>query len=216
MPCSESGIAICGLLVLIGTAADRSHLYFGAQHGFPPACCSADSSAPCACCPDHPHGASLPAIVRFIESTPEGVFLVGIIYTAQHRRRGSSAVSSRAFTCCRIYDTVVATFVAVLINIAVAVAGFALARLAPFEKRDVWLSPDIFHQLDHLRRHRHLRRLRARRRKWSDPPAGHAAPAPPSTFSAIILAVFLIGPGHRQRPRIHAGHLLSRFCARHD
>ena len=74
-------------------------------------------------------GASLPAIVRWVESTPRGVSWWGLLY-------GGNTVGAvvgcllAGFYLLRVYDTVVATFAAAAINVVVALVSFALAKTA--------------------------------------------------------------------------------------
>ncbi len=75
-------------------------------------------------------GASLPAIVRWIESTPRGVSWWGLLY-------GGNTVGAvfgcllAGFYLLRIYDIAVATYVAVAINVAVAAVSWMLAAATP-------------------------------------------------------------------------------------
>jgi spermidine synthase len=75
-------------------------------------------------------GASLPAIVRWVESTPRGVSRWGLLY-------GGNTVGAvfgcllAGFYLLRIYNTATATYVAAAINLIVAAASFALARRVP-------------------------------------------------------------------------------------
>ena len=72
-------------------------------------------------------GASLPAIVRWMESTPRGVSWWGLLY-------GGNTVGAvfgcllAGFYLLRIYNMAIATFAAVAINLVVAAVSFALAR----------------------------------------------------------------------------------------
>jgi spermidine synthase len=75
-------------------------------------------------------GASLPAIVRWVESTPRGVSWWGLLY-------GGNTVGAvfgcllAGFYLLRIYNTAVATCVAAAINLVVAVVSFGLAARTP-------------------------------------------------------------------------------------
>src|ERR1039458_8111687 len=84
-------------------------------------------SAVCLLPPTVLMGASLPAIVRWVESTPRGVSWWGLLY-------GGNTVGAvfgcllAGFYLLRIYNTATATYVAAAINLVVAAASFALAR----------------------------------------------------------------------------------------
>jgi spermidine synthase len=76
-------------------------------------------------------GASLPAIGRWVESTPDGVSWLGLFYGGN--------IAGAVFGCLfagfyllRVHDMGVATYVAAGINIAVAVASFTLRSRAPY------------------------------------------------------------------------------------
>jgi len=84
-------------------------------------------------------GASLPAIGRWVESTPAGVSWLGLFYGGN--------IAGAVFGCLfagfyllRVHDMRVATFVAAGINVAVAVASFVLrsrASYSPVEAKSV-------------------------------------------------------------------------------
>jgi spermidine synthase len=76
-------------------------------------------------------GATLPAISRWVKTTPDGVSWLGFFYGANI---GGAALGTvlAGFYLLRVYDIVIATFCAVAINIAVAAAGLAVARVATY------------------------------------------------------------------------------------
>ena len=76
-------------------------------------------------------GASLPAIGRWVESTPIGVSWLGLFYGGN--------IAGAVFGCLfagfyllRVHDMRIATYVAAAINIAVAIASFALRSGAAY------------------------------------------------------------------------------------
>ncbi len=75
-------------------------------------------------------GATLPAIARWVEATPTGVSWLGFFYGANIVGAVIGCVLA-GFYLLRVFDMAVATFIAVAINVAVAAAGFALARRSP-------------------------------------------------------------------------------------
>ena len=76
-------------------------------------------------------GASLPAIARWIESSPQGVSWLGFFY-------GGNIVGAvfgcllAGFYLLRVYDMGIATYAAVAINIVVGLLGWLLASRAPY------------------------------------------------------------------------------------
>ncbi len=126
----EVGIALYGLLVLAGMPLiDRIYIA-GAEHGMPGMMLRAVVALICLLPPTILMGATLPAIVRWIESTPRGVSWWGLLY-------GGNTVGAvfgcllAGFYLLRIYDVSVATYVAVAINVAVAAVSWILAAATP-------------------------------------------------------------------------------------
>ncbi len=80
-------------------------------------------------------GATLPAIARWVETTPQGVSWLGFFY-------GGNIVGAVAgcllagFYLLRVHDMAYATYVAVAINAVVAVVAIGLSRIAPHQVRD--------------------------------------------------------------------------------
>ncbi len=74
-------------------------------------------------------GATLPAIARWIETTPRGVSWLGFFY-------GGNTVGAVAgcllagFYLLRVHDSAIATLVAVVLNVGVAIVALILARFA--------------------------------------------------------------------------------------
>src|SRR5580658_3967255 len=75
-------------------------------------------------------GASLPAISRWVETTPKGISWLGLLY--------SSNVAGAVFGCVlagfyllRVHDMGVATYTAAAINVVVALVALALASRTP-------------------------------------------------------------------------------------
>ena len=76
-------------------------------------------------------GATLPAIARWVDSTPTGVSWLGYFYSGNIA--GAVAGSLLAgFFLLRVYDMRTATFVAVAINVVVALVALGLRQLTPY------------------------------------------------------------------------------------
>ena len=79
-------------------------------------------------------GATLPAVARWVETTPRGVSWLGYFY-------GGNTIGAvfgcllAGFYLLRVHDMPFATFVAVGLNMAVAGAAFALARASRARRR---------------------------------------------------------------------------------
>jgi spermidine synthase len=76
-------------------------------------------------------GATLPAIARYVEATPRGVSWLGFFYGG-NIAGGVFGCLLAGYYLLRVYDTAVATFVAVALNLGVAALGFFLAQMAPY------------------------------------------------------------------------------------
>src|SRR5664279_761205 len=75
-------------------------------------------------------GASLPAIVRWLKSTPNGVSWYGLLYGGNTAGAVFGCLLA-GFYLLRLYNMTIATYAAVAINVAVALASLALAAHTP-------------------------------------------------------------------------------------
>src|SRR5262249_57416191 len=76
-------------------------------------------------------GATLPAISRWVKATPEGVSWLGFFYGG-NIAGGVVGSLSAGFYLLRVYDVRIATFVAMLLNLAVAAIAVLLAARTPY------------------------------------------------------------------------------------
>ena len=122
----EAGIGLCGILVLLGMPfIDRVYIA-GAEHGLPNMLLRGLFAAVCMLPPTALMGASLPAIVRWIEATPRGVSWWGLLYGGNMAGAVFGCLFA-GFYLLRIYNVAVATYVAAAINFGVAAVSYALA-----------------------------------------------------------------------------------------
>ncbi len=157
-------------------------------------------------------GATLPAIARYVETTPQGVSWLGYFYGGNIAGAVLGAVLA-GFYLLRVYDMAEATYVAVALNAGVGalalLAGNARGLHARRAVVDEPTSPAAAHGPDaahgRLRRHRAVGRHRARLPGGLDAPAVAAASAPPTYTFSLILARVPVRPGHRQQRRGGAG-----------
>jgi spermidine synthase len=87
-------------------------------------------------------GASLPAMARYVEETPEGISWLGFFYGGNIAGAVLGAVVA-GFYLLRIYDMAVATYAAVAINFGVGLLGLAVARVAEFRPGAVGVVGDV-------------------------------------------------------------------------
>src|SRR5262247_1660325 len=131
----ELGIALIGLLVLAGMPLISNVYSSWAGSGLAGFLLRGAIAAVCLLPPTLLMGATLPAISRWVEATPEGVSWLGFFYGGNIA--GAVLGSMLAgFYLLRVFDTSVATYVAVAINVAVAIGGLLIARIAPYRGVD--------------------------------------------------------------------------------
>src|SRR5829696_3013665 len=126
----EAGIALFGLIVLAAVPLVGTVYTATAMQGLPGILWRAVLCVVCLLPPTILMGATLPAIARWVETTPTGVSWLGFFY--------GSNIAGAVFGCLlagfyllRVYDMWTATLAAIAVNIGVAVASFALSRRAP-------------------------------------------------------------------------------------
>ena len=170
----ELGIGVLGLLVLWAIPVlDRVYAAV-ASIGLQGVFLRAVVAAMCLLPPTLLMGASLPAIARWIETTPQGISWLGFFYGGN--------IAGAVFGCLlagfyllRVYDMAFTTYTAVFINAAVGGLALLLARSAEYKpsrrRSDVGTGASGRRQ-DRLPRHRDLRNVRAGRRSRLDPAAG--------------------------------------------
>ncbi|MFM2126388.1 MAG: hypothetical protein RL328_2839 [Acidobacteriota bacterium] len=128
----ELGIAAFGLAVLFLVPLLDDLYAAVARFGLTGIVPRAVFAAVCLIPPTLLMGASLPAIARWIETTPEGLSWLGFFY-------GGNIVGAvfgcllAGFYLLRVFDMSIATYAAVAINVAVGVLAFVLAGRAPYE-----------------------------------------------------------------------------------
>lgn len=132
----EMGIGICGLLVLlivpllggVYTAVAGTGQFSVLLRGL--------VAAVVLLPPTLMMGATLPAIARYVETTPKGVSWMGFFYGGNIAGAVIGTLLA-GFYLLRVYDMVTTTFVAVALNALVAGLGFILAKSAPYESAGV-------------------------------------------------------------------------------
>jgi spermidine synthase len=125
----ELGIGVSGLLLLFGMPlVNGLYTAIGGGH----ITVRAIVAALCLLPPTLLMGATLPAIARWVETTPAGVSWLGFFYGGNI---GGAVVGSlvAGFYLLRVYDMAIATYVAVALNVLVAVIGLAIAKVTPHE-----------------------------------------------------------------------------------
>ncbi len=131
----ELAIGMVGLLVTLGMPL-FDHLYIAAAA--PGGSAVMLRAAVCAMCllpPTILMGATLPAISRWIESTPRGVSWLGFFYGGNTAGAVIGCLFA-GFYLLRNYDMTTATYFAVGINLTVAIIGIAISFVAPHDSNE--------------------------------------------------------------------------------
>src|SRR5215472_7494967 len=128
----EAGIGALAILVLFG-APYLDQIYAAiASHGFEGIALRAALAAICLLPPTVLMGASLPALARGVESSPEGVSRLGLLYGGNIYGAVFGCLLA-GFYLLRVYDMRVATWAGGAVNFAVAAISFLLAGNQPGE-----------------------------------------------------------------------------------
>ena len=126
----ELGIAAFAALALAGIPlVDRIYIA-GAEHGMPGFLLRAAIAGACLLPPTMLMGASLPALARWVESTPRAASWWGALYAASTAGAVLGCLLA-GFYLLRLYNTATATWFAVAVNLVVAAVSYALSKRAP-------------------------------------------------------------------------------------
>ena len=127
---AELGTGACGVAVLFGMTYADGLYTAGLGHGLPAILARGAVCGLFLLPPTVLMGASLPAVARWLETTPQGIVWLGCFYSVN--------IAGAAFGCLlagfyllRVYDMATATFAAAAINTAVAAVAWVLARRIP-------------------------------------------------------------------------------------
>ena len=132
----ELGIAVLGLIILVAVPLVGNVYTAWAGSGTASMLLRGILAGICLLPPTFLMGATLPAISRWVETSPEGVSWLGFFYGGNIA--GAVAGSLLAgFYLLRVYDVTVATFAAVAINVVVAALGLMIAKVTPYKAQGV-------------------------------------------------------------------------------
>ena len=131
----ELGIAFFGVLILVGMPLlNGLYVTVSGGAGITGILFRGLAAAICLLPPTLLMGATLPAISRWVESTPEGVSWLGFFYGGNI---GGGVVGSllAGFYLLRVYDLGVGTAAAVALNVIVALLAIGIAKATPVVER---------------------------------------------------------------------------------
>jgi spermidine synthase len=126
----ELGIGAFGILALFAVPLIGRIYAASAPAGMAGLIARGVVAAACLLAPTVLMGASLPAVSRSLDTTPEGVSRLGLLYSFNVAGAVIGCLTA-GFYLLRIYDITIATYVAAAINAAIAVMAFAMASRAP-------------------------------------------------------------------------------------
>src|SRR5687767_11014180 len=128
----ELGIGLIGILVLFLMPALTGVYTSIAGTGIVGILLRGVAAAICLLPPTLLMGATLPAMSRWVQTTPEGVSWLGFFYGGNI---GGAVIGSlvAGFYLLRVHDMAFATFAAVGLNVLVAAIALVIARTAPYE-----------------------------------------------------------------------------------
>jgi spermidine synthase len=127
----ELGIGLLGVLILFGMPV-LSNIYTSwAGSGVIGILLRGLAASICLLPPTILMGATLPALSRWVESSPQGIAWLGYFYGGN---TGGAVIGSllAGFYLLRVHDMSTATFVAVVLNVAVGVAALLMARATSY------------------------------------------------------------------------------------
>ena len=128
----ELGIAVVGILVLVLMPVLTSAYTSIAGAGIVGILLRGLAAAICLLPPTLLMGATLPAMARWVQTTPQGVSWLGFFYGGNIAGAVLGSLLA-GFYLLRVHDTAIATFAAVALNVLVAGIALLLARNTAYE-----------------------------------------------------------------------------------
>jgi spermidine synthase len=128
----EAGIALFGIFIVFAIPLIDRIYFASAGYGLPGMLLRGLMCALCLLPPTILMGASLPIIVKWIEATPNGVARWGLLYGANTVGAVFGSLFA-GFYLLRLYDVVIATFAAALINVVIGAISYRAAARTPGE-----------------------------------------------------------------------------------
>jgi spermidine synthase len=128
----ELGIGVIGVVVLYGMPLVSGVYTAWAGSGIVGIVLRGVAAGVCLLPPTMLMGATLPAIARWVKTTPDGVSWLGFFYGGN---TGGAVIGSllAGFYLLRVHDIAFATFTAVMLNAAVAGIAILVASMTPYD-----------------------------------------------------------------------------------
>jgi spermidine synthase len=128
----ELGIGLVAILVLFAMPALTNVYTAIGGSGFTGIFLRGFAAALCLLPPTLMMGATLPAMARWVQTTPEGVSWLGYFYGGNIAGAVLGSLTA-GFYLLRVHDMMLATFAGVALNVLVAVIALAIARATAYE-----------------------------------------------------------------------------------
>ena len=128
----ELGIGAFGLLLLFGMPLLGGIYFHWGGGGITGILLRGLAASICLLPPTLAMGATLPAMSRWVESTPQGVSWLGFFYGG-NIGGGVIGCLLAGFYLLRVHDSAFATYVAVALNVLVAALALLIAKTTPYE-----------------------------------------------------------------------------------
>jgi spermidine synthase len=132
----ELGVGIIGIAVLYGMPYVDQLYATHVGHGLASIIMRGAVCAMCLLLPTLLMGATLPAIARWVEATPQGISWLGFFYGGNIAGATFGCLLA-GFYLLRVHDMVIATYVAATLNFTVAVIGLLLASRTSYQAPQV-------------------------------------------------------------------------------
>jgi spermidine synthase len=126
----ELAIGVCGILMLFAMPLVQSVYTSVVGHGISALLLRGVLAALCLLPPTVMMGATLPAVARWVRTTPRGVSWLGYFYGANTLGAVLGCLLA-GFYLLRVHDMPIATYAAVALNVLVAGAALLIARAEP-------------------------------------------------------------------------------------
>src|ERR1041385_8587836 len=143
----EAGIATFGIVALVLIPLISRVYWAAAGFGLPGMLLRALLAAVCLLPPTILMGASLPAMVRWIQATPRGASWWGLLYGVNTAGAVFGCLLA-GFYLLRLYNVATGTFAAAAINLAVAAVSYLMASRTPAQVEAGDSADAIFRRAD--------------------------------------------------------------------
>jgi spermidine synthase len=138
----ELGIAVCGVAVFFAMPGIARLYLTVVGHGLPGIFLRGAAAAVCLLPPTLLMGATLPALARWVESTPRGIAWLGYFYGGNTAGAVAGCLLA-GFYLLRVHDLKTTTWCAVALNLVVAGGALLIAGFSPHRAAETDAAPAV-------------------------------------------------------------------------